>query len=543
MSGLASAALCKAIRERLDGTLSGVRAMTAGRLERGEFESLGDAERARRALEMPRLDVELVDIQRSPAATLSEIGDVQILRVGVRIRTVYQLPTEYQADDHLAQLNVQRGMAADDSELIRQSLMWPTGLVRTSDSLATLLISGVMRQREPSRRTREDVKSGLLEWEHAYEGDARVTPDANSLGSFGGAEMFVFEPGGTSHDNVYATFPEVEAAMALVYGHKVLQCSQKYQAVVIPAKAASGSWAIKDWTLFGSYGEPILIQIADGCKFTNTSTPSLFEAISVENLGSTPGQYVFTFDPATPYGIPVVFWRRAEMFCSGLGGGFSAGAGLFPNVYGLDQSLPGDSNPAMGPMWNVTATGGMYFYLFGASFTTADVIQGPVGSTLGFQSEDGGSFVDFPQPRFAGVIDDVSMLDDGSNPLYFAGTFTRSSGTGTVTRFVPHGDDPSKACTVAEHYFAQGRSRRYYRFFVRVEANPFSTNTTLTLRIDGIDLTLSVVIPPGGGTYRVVSDFTLQDRKFVHQATHEPSLKAVNIDGGTGDLIFAVTLV
>ena len=77
MAYLNSAAIVTAITEQLDGTKTGVRAVTDGVLTSGIYGDLAPEEQARRALVEPRFDVAITSIKR--AGPLGTIGSFQLL--------------------------------------------------------------------------------------------------------------------------------------------------------------------------------------------------------------------------------------------------------------------------------------------------------------------------------------------------------------------------------------------------------------------------------------------------------------------------------
>lgn len=174
MSGLYSERIVTAIRERLDGTLTGVRAMSPGELDRGAYPGIAPAELARRALNMPVIDVRITDIARNQDV-LSELGDYNMLRVEFVVTAAYQIPSEVLADDRLADLVTIRATAADDAEQIRQSVSYPGGLAYTAASLATGIISGCAMHLGTST-IEEDAVGGLLRLEHRFYAIVGVSP-------------------------------------------------------------------------------------------------------------------------------------------------------------------------------------------------------------------------------------------------------------------------------------------------------------------------------------------------------------------------------
>ena len=174
MSGIDADAIVTAVLERLDGTLTGVRALSSGQIARGDVPGLDDGEKARRALYVPTMDAEITSLERHPGAPLSELSNLQILQIGLSVRTTYQLPTELQADDTGNAIRGLRNQAVEDAELVRQALMYPGGLATTSATTATNIITLLEHTR--SEKAREDIESGLVQWEHTFTGAVRITP-------------------------------------------------------------------------------------------------------------------------------------------------------------------------------------------------------------------------------------------------------------------------------------------------------------------------------------------------------------------------------
>ena len=174
MAGISTVAIVTAIKERLTGTKTGVRAMTAGELASDTYATLTPAETARRAVITPRFDVVVTGTKRS--GPLSEMGSSQWLEADVEVRCTYAL-TPAQASSESSRETL-RATAADDGEQVRQSLMWPGGLTLTSAAVATNIVSGCMARHKGSTLVRESfvASGGVLEWRHQFSCVVAVSP-------------------------------------------------------------------------------------------------------------------------------------------------------------------------------------------------------------------------------------------------------------------------------------------------------------------------------------------------------------------------------
>jgi len=96
------------------------------------------------------------------------------------------------------------------------------------------------------------------------EGEVAWMPGGGGGGGTGSGTI-VFQPGGASFNNVFATWAEIISALALSEGQTTVQIDTQYGAAVIPG----GAYNLSGVTLLGSdCGPRVTLSIADGVTFT-----------------------------------------------------------------------------------------------------------------------------------------------------------------------------------------------------------------------------------------------------------------------------------
>jgi hypothetical protein len=126
--------IATAIRELLDGTIGSVRKVTASTVMTGH--TPWDAQ----ILVLPRYDVTLGKLENHPATPVSALSSFRISNLDVSIELYHTLRSAVKIDVR----NTVREAVTAFGDVAMQSLGYPGNLSRTSASLATGIVSGML---------------------------------------------------------------------------------------------------------------------------------------------------------------------------------------------------------------------------------------------------------------------------------------------------------------------------------------------------------------------------------------------------------------
>lgn len=225
-------------------------------------------------------------------------------------------------------------------------------------------------------------------------GSAKITLPGQNL---------VFRPGGVQRGNVYTSWTDLMAALALVQGYKTIQFDNS---IVSPVVIPAGAWDMTDteWAGFVGIGTAsgVVVTISDGASFPNLRkiggelTVTNLNTVSAPVVAPAAGMF-FEIGGASPQGLfPIINNTGGAPFIDLTG----LGAGAFC-VLRLQGGIQGTA-----PAIQLGALGAgvrLIIGLFEASFVNKDMIAGTVAGQIVRVVWAGGGFS--IQTTFAGVID------------------------------------------------------------------------------------------------------------------------------------------
>lgn len=163
-------AIFTAIEEVSVGALGTVRTMVADGLRPAAYSGIGDRTLAERALVKPRVEIELVGVNRSkaiaPATASKQMYDLE-LKIAVALSTQHEI-----RDDE------RRAVRAEGLALATQlieALTWPGNLAETASGAPTGLVSRCLHWVGPAKVTRQDFKKRVFALELPARGRVLVS--------------------------------------------------------------------------------------------------------------------------------------------------------------------------------------------------------------------------------------------------------------------------------------------------------------------------------------------------------------------------------
>lgn len=173
MAQLAAAAILTRVREVVEDAAGSVRIVTADTYRPGAHEAQNPDAASTEALVKPRAEARFTTIEPHPARPPIQ-GSFTLYAVELEVTVTRFLGTE-----HMILPDVRttlRAVAAEDASRIAQALEWPGQLEETGDSVATGLVSGMLRHVSSEVGDLELVEgqNGRIVTVHTFSGTARV---------------------------------------------------------------------------------------------------------------------------------------------------------------------------------------------------------------------------------------------------------------------------------------------------------------------------------------------------------------------------------
>jgi hypothetical protein len=259
---------------------------------------------------------------------------------------------------------------------------------------------------------------------HLNGGNSNVTVEAFHV---------VWEPGGVSHDNVFATFPEVVAAVASRSGNAVVTIADALGAPVIPA----GNWDFRPPGTFGTV------------TFANGSLTSAFGVfVTIANAavtihGLTGLDFVQIFNQST---VDVITGSAADevLFLMHFGSIFqsvnAAGAAFFKVTGGTnalildDQSLIGTFDGGTSAIQVTGGAPGLFIQVNDSSSFQADMLVSAATLTQVNVAGPPASSPSFPRyaaQAAAPLINPAGLVETGSDAIVLG-----SGKSAAITAFI-----------------------------------------------------------------------------------------------------------
>jgi len=173
MAYVNGAAIYTAIGEVLEGVIAGVRAIPTGEMDTDLTGGLMPHGEAIRAMVRPRIEV-TCRLSRHPE-TSHQPSNLMLYVLEVELRRIYKLDSPVLPDELQAVL----ATLMVDSDQITQAFSWPGKLTTTSASVATGILSGVLRLDEETAPLSkyDDAASGpVAEVTQTFTGVVQVAP-------------------------------------------------------------------------------------------------------------------------------------------------------------------------------------------------------------------------------------------------------------------------------------------------------------------------------------------------------------------------------
>lgn len=170
MTAVADVAIRRALREVLEGTATGVRAITPGLLSCDVAVGTGDLTLSLRTASTARVEIAVA----YPMLEDRPQQPINVWMRGVEVTLTYSyllesqslLPTEYAAV---------KASAASTTDLVAQALAWPGKLSTTIAGAATGIVSGVLMWNGTTVTRDDAARSGQTEGGGLYQLEQRFT--------------------------------------------------------------------------------------------------------------------------------------------------------------------------------------------------------------------------------------------------------------------------------------------------------------------------------------------------------------------------------
>lgn len=173
MATVDATAIRTAIRQRLEGVITGARAIAPGELSGDSFAGASTYTRQMRSSVVPRFVVRIPG-QRRNEASPAACSSIRIIDLDVTVTYTYKLPNPANLPDVYEE---EKAHADGDVDTMARSLEWPGALDATLDGSPTGLVSGLLRFNGASVVT-EDAASGLYEIQSTHTAIVVVDVDA-----------------------------------------------------------------------------------------------------------------------------------------------------------------------------------------------------------------------------------------------------------------------------------------------------------------------------------------------------------------------------
>ena len=178
MTAVADVAIRRALREVLEGTATGVRAITPGLLSCDVAQGTADLTLSLRTASAARVEIAIAypmleDRPQQPSNIWMR-GIEVTLTYSYLLESQSLLPTEYAAV---------KAAAASSTDLVAQALAWPGKLTTTVGSVATGIVSGVLMwqgttvTRDDAPRSGQTEGGGLYQLEQLFTGVVLTAAD------------------------------------------------------------------------------------------------------------------------------------------------------------------------------------------------------------------------------------------------------------------------------------------------------------------------------------------------------------------------------